>query len=229
MALDPRNSVSRGQRLAVSADHINYLNRLMRGSTGLSGGPLSPGFAAPYTWVMAKNSTGLAVERWGVMGISGLVVTPTNNATDSATRQFQEMPVLQCGPGPSASASCIAIEPIAPDKIGRVALAGVVQVKAPDVAKVIGGSVLWQDSNWALVLLGGSGAGMKLGKVTAAWNKNSLQDVVVYSEGDALAEATASPADVLPGVVNKFANVAANKWVMVGKANGRWYLISAEC
>lgn len=75
----------------------------------------------------------------------------------------------------------------------------------------------------------GGGGGLKLGKVTAAWNKNSLRDVVVYSEGNALSEATASPADVLTGVVNKFADVAANKWVMVGKTNGRWYLISAEC
>lgn len=76
---------------------------------------------------------------------------------------------------------------------------------------------------------GGGGSSLRFGRVTAAWNKNSLRDVVVYSEGAALAEAAADPAVVLTGVVNRFADVAANKWVMVGKANGRWYLVSAEC
>lgn len=75
----------------------------------------------------------------------------------------------------------------------------------------------------------GGGSSLRFGRVTAAWNKNSLRDVVVYSEGGALAEAVADPAVVLTGVVNRFADVAANKWVMVGRANGRWYLVSAEC
>jgi hypothetical protein len=76
---------------------------------------------------------------------------------------------------------------------------------------------------------GGGGGSLRLGVVTAAWNKNSLRDVVVYSQGAALAEAAAAPPQVLTACVNKFVNVQANKMVMVGKVNGRWYLVSAEC
>jgi hypothetical protein len=73
------------------------------------------------------------------------------------------------------------------------------------------------------------GGGMKLGKVTSAWNKNSLRNVVVYSEGPPLGETTASPTEVIQSCVNKFIDVQAGRWVMIGNVNGRWYLISAEC
>jgi hypothetical protein len=76
---------------------------------------------------------------------------------------------------------------------------------------------------------GGGGGQMKLGKVTAAWNKNSLKNVVVYSDGPPLGETTATPPEVIPSCVNKFIDVRAGRWVMIGKVNGRWYLISAEC
>jgi hypothetical protein len=75
----------------------------------------------------------------------------------------------------------------------------------------------------------GGGGGLTLGKVTAAWNKNSLQSVIIYSGGTALAETVASPSVTIESAVNKFVDVAANKWVMIGRANGRWYLVSAEC
>ena len=76
---------------------------------------------------------------------------------------------------------------------------------------------------------GGGGGALKLGKVTAAWNKNSLQSVLIYSGGTALAETVSSPSVTIESAVNKFVDVAANKWVMIGRANGRWYLVSAEC
>ena len=73
------------------------------------------------------------------------------------------------------------------------------------------------------------GSALKLGKVTAAWNKNSLRHVVVYSGGTALSETAATPPVTLENCVNKFADVQADRWVIVGKTSGRWYLISAEC
>lgn len=73
------------------------------------------------------------------------------------------------------------------------------------------------------------GSSLKLGKVTAAWNKNSLRHVVVYSGGTALSETSATPPVTLENCVNKFADVQADRWVMVGRTNGRWYLVSAEC
>lgn len=76
---------------------------------------------------------------------------------------------------------------------------------------------------------GAGGGGLKLGVVTSAWSKGSVKDVVEYSEGNALTETPTSPPTVIESCVNKFADVGASKWVMVGRANGRWYLVAAEC
>lgn len=75
----------------------------------------------------------------------------------------------------------------------------------------------------------GGGGAMRLGKVTATWNKDSLRDVVVYGDGEALAEEAASPPVVVTECVNKFSTVLADRWVIIGKMHGRWYLIAAEC
>lgn len=70
---------------------------------------------------------------------------------------------------------------------------------------------------------------MFLGKVTATWTKGTIQNVIAHDIGAALSENTQTPETVVENCVNKFADVEADKWVMVGRTNGRWYLISAEC
>jgi hypothetical protein len=76
---------------------------------------------------------------------------------------------------------------------------------------------------------GGGGTSLRLGRVTAAWSKSSLADVVEYNSGPALSEEFSAPPSIIEGCVNKMANVEAGAWVIVGQANGRWYLVSAEC
>jgi hypothetical protein len=74
------------------------------------------------------------------------------------------------------------------------------------------------------------GSPVRLGKTTAAWNKGTLATITLYEDGTPPGETTASPAETLEKCVNKFANVASGKWVIVAKgANGSWYLIAAEC
>lgn len=71
---------------------------------------------------------------------------------------------------------------------------------------------------------------VRLGKTTAAWNKGTLATIELYEEGTPPNETKKTPADTLADCVNKFANVAAGKWVIVARGgNGYWYLISAEC
>lgn len=71
---------------------------------------------------------------------------------------------------------------------------------------------------------------VRLGKTTAAWNKGTLATIELYEEGTPPSESKATPADTLEDCVNKFANVASGKWVIVARGgNGSWYLISAEC
>lgn len=69
---------------------------------------------------------------------------------------------------------------------------------------------------------------VRLGKTTAAWNKGTTATIDLYELGTPPNETTSSA--TLANCVNKFANVASGKWVIVAQAsNGYHYLISAEC
>jgi len=77
---------------------------------------------------------------------------------------------------------------------------------------------------------GDDGEPVRLGKTTAAWTKGTLATITLYEKGTPPNETAETPATTLKDCVNKFANVAADKWVMVAMGvNGRWYLITAEC
>ena len=71
--------------------------------------------------------------------------------------------------------------------------------------------------------------GLALGKVTATWNKNSLQEVILYNQGEGLLETSSTPSEKIVDCVNKIIRVPANKWVIIGRMNSRWYLVNAEC
>jgi hypothetical protein len=93
------------------------------GTEGVSGSPV----LKPYTWCYCKPS--VTVERWGVLEITGVAITPTSSS-GGATASFEEMPVLTGGtPSVSTTAWCVAVEPIESGKVGRVAVGGVVQCK----------------------------------------------------------------------------------------------------
>ena len=78
---------------------------------------------------------------------------------------------------------------------------------------------------------GGDGDPVRLGKTTSAWDKGTLATIELYEEGTPPSETKKTPtADTLTDCVNKFTNVAAEKWVIVARGgNGSWYLIAAEC
>ncbi|NDE18089.1 hypothetical protein EBZ80_24535, partial [bacterium] len=70
---------------------------------------------------------------------------------------------------------------------------------------------------------------VRLCKTNAAWNKGTLATLDVYENGTPPNE-TESTGVTLPDCVNKFANVASGKWVIVAMCqNGSHYLIAAEC
>jgi len=80
---------------------------------------------------------------------------------------------------------------------------------------------------------GGGGTGtLVLGRVTAAWSKNTLASVVQYDSGSPLSEEFATPPVIHEDVVNKLADVEAGAWVLIGgikSVNNNLYLVSAEC
>jgi hypothetical protein len=93
------------------------------GTEGVPGSPV----LKPYTWAYCRPS--VTVARWGVLAITGVAITPTSSA-GGATASFEEMPVLTGGtPSATTTAWCVAVEPIAANAVGRVAVGGVVQCK----------------------------------------------------------------------------------------------------
>jgi hypothetical protein len=126
----------------------------------------------PYTWAYCKSS--VSVDRWGIIEITGVEITPTES-TGGATASFEDMPVLTGGtPSATTTSWCVAVEPIQSGKIGRVAVAGVVQCKAADLGKASGAHVLWKNSSWALIRIQ---AGVIRGTFTAPWDKGSTATV----------------------------------------------------
>jgi hypothetical protein len=65
-----------------------------------------------------------------------------------------------------------------------------------------------------------------LSKTTTAWDKGSSQTLTIWS-GTPGSEAAASGQTVTAW--NKFSKIKADKWVMLARCNGGFYVISAEC
>jgi hypothetical protein len=68
----------------------------------------------------------------------------------------------------------VAVEPIKAGKIGRVAVAGVVQVKVADLGKAAGAFVLWKNSDWALIRMQ---SGIVRGTFSGEWAKDATKTV----------------------------------------------------
>lgn len=72
-----------------------------------------------------------------------------------------------------------------------------------------------------------SGARCLLGKTSSSWNKGTSQNITIYNEGEPPSETAGDT--TIEDVWNKFADIAANKWVMIAPFNGHFYVIAAEC
>ena len=212
-------------------------------AVGPSAGP------SAYTHILAKNATTGSVRRWGVLSVAGVVFMPSG-ATGNATQQFQDQPVLRGGLPTGGSAFVVAVEPIAAGKIGRVAVAGVVQAKinitdaghgfatAKDgdltqLSSAASGEVqiLWKEGStgpakWAIVRFGGAGGGsIRLAKTSSEWAKGSSMSLAVY--GGTPGSETATGETVT--AYNNFGKVLSGKWVIIGEdPDGNNYLIAPE-
>jgi hypothetical protein len=216
---------------------------------GPSAGP------APYTPILAKNTTTGAVRRWGVLSVAGVVFTPSG-ATGNATQQFQDQPVLSGGLPTGGSSFVVAVEPIAAGKIGRVAVAGVVQAKINvvsesdtfatakdgDLTQLTSASsgeatILWKEpgtgaSKWAIVRFGAAGAaGIRLGKVTGTWSKGATASVTHW-KGDGSQAVTGASGPAKFTAINRAQTVTGPTggfWVGCESIDGTWHLEWAEC
>lgn len=186
------------------------------------------GLSAPYTWVYGKNNSAYGLSRWAIASITGMEITPTQQDGDTATAQFCTMPVLSIGTASDPGRRCVALEPIPAGKVGKVAVAGSVQVRSGDVVNLDGVAKLWADDNWALVRFGDP---VRLCKTTQAWERNTEATLQIWESGDPPNEQTSiGPSSNIQTLVayNKSYNVAACVWVLVARGtNGKWYLVEA--
>jgi hypothetical protein len=119
----------------------------------------------------------------------------------------------------------VAIEPIAANGIGKVAVAGAVQVKRSDLHTLTDKTVLWEDANWALVVL--QGASIRLGTISATWTKGQTATVTMQSGAGAAVSPT-----VTFTATNYFATVtvaSGTRRVACARIDNVWVLIAAEC
>lgn len=184
---------ARAWNRAQDAADIVLNNRPMGAAGALSS------LAAPYTWVYGKNTTSSTVQQWTVRAISGVEVTPTNDANAAATKQFQSMPVLRVGPPEQGQPWCVALEPIPSNAIGKVAVAGAVQVKATSLPDASGSTTLWENNEWALIRFGGGGtsAQIRLAQTSGVWPNEPPLNVKAVQLFKQPAE-PAGPADWIP-------------------------------
>ena len=208
----------------------------------------------PYTPILAKNNTTGTVRRWGVLSVAGVVFTPSG-ATGNATQQFQDQPVLSGGLPTGGSSFVVAVEPIAAGKIGRVAVAGVVQAKINvvsesdtfatakdgDLTQLSSASsgeatILWKESGtgagkWAIVRFGAAGASIRLGKVTGTWSKGSTASVTQW-KGDGSQAVTGASGPATFSAITRAQTVTGptgGYWVGCESIDGTWHLEWAEC
>ena len=209
------------------------------------GGSLEFG-GAPYIALPCKATNDL--ERWDAVEITGLAVLP--DAGTNALRSFESLPCLTGRTPEGASPKFgIAVEPIKSGQIGRVAVAGVVQAtikvasanpttagikegESTLVAGASGASVIYVETgtgNKLGLIRFGAGAGLRLCKTSAAFDKGTIATLNVWEDGTPPSE-TETIGSQIEGVINKYADIKAGKFCSVAThGNGKWYVVAAEC
>lgn len=224
----PDGRIEKGQRLSTAISASAW-NRAQDAADIVLG--VRPGVEAeagrlsqkPYTWVYCKPS--VTVSRWGILEITGVEVIPTSSDSDAATISFQDAPVITAGAtSASTTAWCVAVEPIASGSIGRVAVSGVVQIQSSDFNKAAGAQLLWKNSDWALIQIGG---GLRLGTISASWAKGATA-TVTEQNGNGSAR-TGSPTFTATNYFAAITVSSGTRRVACGKVDDKWILIAAEC
>lgn len=202
--------------------------------------------------VLVKNVSGSDVPRFGVLGISGVVIAPWESLDN-----FQSQVALK-GITPTVADHSgkfvVCLDPLENGVIGRAWVSGVchVQVEVTDDAHNFcdvrasdstklkssptgSARILFRESSvtgttWCVVRLADrEPSTIRLGKTTATWPKGTTATINVWESGTAGSEDQTTGVTI-PGCVNKFAQVASGKWVIVARGvNGSHYLIAAEC
>ena len=209
-----------------------------------------------HTSLYAKNNTTGDAGRWGVLAIAGMEIVPSGT-TGAALEQFERSPLLSGGLPTGGNPFVIALEPIAVGSLGRVAVAGVVQVmlnitdaahtfataKDGDLTQLQSATsgeatILWKDSGTgsgkrALVRFGAAGAsgGSRLAKTSGTWTKGATASVTQWNgDGSTAVTGPSGPATFV--AINRAQTVTGPTggfWVGCNLVDSTWHLAWTEC
>lgn len=212
---------------------------------------MSAGGASAFNRVMAKNTSGTAIPRWGACQMLGITPAAGASASQGANAQFIRSPTVTVAVPSSASSTApvaIALQPIKPGALGWAAVAGVVQCvatisDASHTRLALGASstsmasgtsgqleILWKEGvgSGKLALArfsAAAGSSIKIGRTTADWAKGTSASIPIYG-GTPLSESATGESVT---AYNLRAKILADRWVVLGKAdNGFYYLIDSE-
>jgi hypothetical protein len=257
----PDGRIERGQPLesAISArawnraqDAADIVLGARVGMSALS--PRTP--APPFVSLPCKNVSPEDVPRFGVVAIRGfdtVEIAPTSSDSAPETLQFLSQPVLRGDvPYKGETVVGIAVEPIASQKVGTIAVSGVVQVrleikqtdhwfaatKFDNVSELVttkgfGLPIIWKPmetgvAKYALVCVQPAvQQTLRIGKIVNGWAKGQTQSVRRYN-GDGTEY---EDGDLYFDAINRFATVAAldERWVACALIDDHWHLVAAEC
>ena len=239
-----------GQKLhgAISA---RAWNRMLDAADLVMGDSLAmgadgPSYAsAPYTWVYAYNATGADVARWSACQITTTYIAPNDNVVGDSwgpspnAAQFESMPtvVLTAHAEYLVKPWCVAIEPIKHLKLGRVAVAGVVQARIKvsssffrfvdirngtlETAEQGYARILWKEpgegtNRWALLQLGCSEDRVLTATFPGTWDLGEEKTLTLTQENET-GEFTET-VKVINGLMNVQAGDNGGKCVLYRRA-----------
>lgn len=161
---DPSNipglwdKVDSGDKIVISAQVWNaMLDAAVANRMGDNPSPDGAPGSRSATVIRIRNDSGAAVARFGILGINGPIVTPTNNLTE-----FKRTIALK-GITPAAGTHegkfAVLLEPLAKDKIGAAVISGgvPVQISGPigpfaEISDAVSGYLTPGDSGSARIL-----------------------------------------------------------------------------
>jgi hypothetical protein len=153
---DDIKKVQKGQPMRISAAFYNgavdAINDLRRRQQAQERWQMQP--ANQPSVILVKNMTGTPRQRFEVLGLDTPVILPSVNCAG-----FQDKLAMNAIAPTTAMAGKYVVlqEPLNVGSIGKGLISGVTQVRIGTIAPETLGTVLWKDSSWALVALGGSG------------------------------------------------------------------------
>ncbi len=191
---DNAKPLSPGDRWRPTADGLNSWNeaaQYVRGLRDDSGVLTAPAAIGSPVIVLVKNQSGSDRTRFDVLGVDGVLITPSDNLATFASRR----PLVGVLPSVADHAGrfCVLLEPVATGKLGRALFLGVVPARVyvnshldaycnVMESKTIGdetvylgsgssgAQILWWEAAdisavgtvvWAVLRLGGAGGGLR--------------------------------------------------------------------